>query len=171
MKNLNLNLTLLVIVLVLLIGCELQLNTGNRSGTIDDDYIAEPIGKYSIKYTNALKTSNTVINHLIENEYETIYNDFIHDEMKHILTIESLKNINTQIITAVGPFKNYKKMQWGFVPANENGRDLLFSIKIIEHEKNSLNYSFVFNNDGKYEKLVGLQIKERKGARPPNKLN
>lgn len=61
-------------------------------------------------------------------------------------------------------------MQWGFVPAEENGMDLLFSYKIIEHEKGTLNYAFVFEDDGEYKKLVGVIIKPRNGPRKPNEL-
>lgn len=151
--------------IIFLTGCEREIITGNRSGTIEDDYIEGPVSAFSKKYKNALDTSNKIIEKIIKKEYEAIHSEHIHDEMKGILSIEVLRNDYEKVKNTVGPIKNYKKMQWGFLPTEENGKELLFSFKIVEHKKTILNYAFVFENDGVYKKLLGVQVYERNGPR------
>lgn len=66
----------------------------------------------------------------------------------------------------MGPIKEYKKMQWGFVPVELENNQLLISFKIVEHQEGLLNYSFVFN-EGSYDKIVGFRLNDHKNARPP----
>ena len=115
--------------LVLAVGCDSQVVIASRSGTLDDDYVEEPIS----------------------------------GEAKFIGMIK-------QIESHVGPIKQYKPMQWRFVPGSDSGEKFLSSVKIVEHEKAMLRYVFVFADDGKYSRLVGFHAKPRTGVAPPGQL-
>jgi hypothetical protein len=153
-----------------LISCDINVDSGNRSGTVADDYIEEPITSSQMKYEKALITSNAVIEKIENGEYDYIYNNYIDDASKKVLTVQELQKIYSGAVAAMGPIKKYKKMQWGFLPKTENGLDYLISYKIIEHEKATLNYSFSFLRNGNYEKISGVGIRPRKGVRGPAQL-
>ncbi len=160
----------LVILVMIITGCDASLVTGNRSGSVDDDYIEEPIGQFSLQYENALATSNEIVDLLIQKNYKKIHTEYVHQEAKDILSEDVLADLQAKLSSKVGEIKKYKKMQWGFLPATEKGKKLLVSFKIVEHDKLMFNYAFVFEDDGKYKRIVGLQINERKGPRFPNNI-
>ncbi len=113
-----------------------------------------------------MEVSNSILDLLVENKADQITPKFVEDSMKKSISPEAIQNINAQLKKIAGPIKVYKKMQWGFGPKKVNGKDLLYSIKIVEHEKKTFNYFFVFFDDGKYEKIVGIYTKEKTGTRP-----
>ena len=162
------NILLLLSTLLTLSGCDTGLNAGNRSGNIDDDYVEEPLSNFSSKYENALLTSNQVLEMLKNKEYENIHNKYVHKSMKNTLTANAFESMQNQVSDMVGAIKTFKPMQWGFLTAEEAGKDILFSFKVIEHDKTTLNYAFVFENDKQYKKIIGFQINERNGPRFPN---
>jgi len=163
----NKNCLLIATVLLFLSACEISLDVGNRSGTIKDDYIEEPLSKNSIKYEAAHQTSNEILNYLQTRNFEKIAQNHVSSEVKQQLNPKNLELLSEQAVHATGKIKNYKKMQWGFVPKEVEGSELLYSIKVVEHEKVKLNYFFVFKKDSDYKKVVGIYIKHIAGARPP----
>ena len=169
MNNLK-TICILAVCLSFISACNFSVYSGERSGTVSDDFIEEPIKERSLKYKRALTISNSVIEKIREGKYNDIESLYIRDDMKKALAADVIKLLIDGAIDAMGPIKGYKKMQWGFVPAEENGVDLLFSFKIVQHENGALNYAFVFQDDKKYQKLVGLVIKPRTGTRAPNEL-
>ena len=151
-------------------GCDFKLKSGVRSGTLDDDYIEEPISKFAVQFKNALTTSNAIVEKITQKNFSYIQKNYIHKDSKKTLTAKAIQNLILQATKSAGPVINYKQMQWGFVPVTENKDNYLLSFKIVEHKKGKLNYRFVFKNDGEYEKIVGLYIKSYSSARKPNEI-
>jgi hypothetical protein len=156
--------------LVLNSACDSQLVIVDRSGTLDDDYVEEPISARSKKYENALLVSNAVLDKARGGEYRTIYDEFFDARLKSILDEPKFAAMMKQIEGHVGPIKRYKPMQWGFIPRNEAGEKFLYSVKIVEHERGMIRYLFVFADDGHYGKLVGFHAKLRTGIAAPGEL-
>lgn len=157
----------LFVSLSFLVGCDGGLTTGNRSGTTQDDYIEEPLSKLSAKYENALLASNKVLEMLKNREYEEINRTYVHESLRDTLTASTFESIQNQLSNAIGPIETFKPMQWGFLTSEDAGKDILFSFKVVEHEKAILNYAFVFDNDGQYNKLIGFHVTQRNGPRSP----
>ena len=152
-------------------GCaKIELTYGNRSGTVDDDYIEEPVSATSKIYENALLTSNAIIELLISNNLQTLHDDFVGKEVYSMFTIDKLTEIRTHLYKTFGPVLRYKEQQWGFVPKEIKEGKCVYSVKIVEHEKVSLDYFFVFRDGGKYDKIIGFYTKPRNGARIANHL-
>ena len=161
---------ILIILIFTLSGCDFKLKAGVRSGTLDDDYIEEPISNFAVQYKNALTTSNFLLENITQNNYSHIQKNYIHKDASGILTSKAIEEVILKTIKSAGPIINYKKMQWGFVPITENKNDYLLSFKIVEHKKGKLNYKFVFKNDGEYEKIIGIYIKSYDPVRQPNEV-
>ena len=151
-------------------GCDSEVVIANRSGTVNDDYVEEPISERSRKYENALLVSNAVLDKVRGAEYQTIYRELFDPRLKSILDEPKFSGMMKQIETHFGPIKRYKPMQWGFVPRKEGGENLVYSVKIVEHEKGMMRYLFVFADDGKYQKLLGFHAKPRTGVTAPGQL-
>lgn len=159
---------ILFILIFIITGCDFKLKAGIRSGTLDDDYIEEPVSKLASQFKNALTTSNSILEKITQNDFLHIQKNYIHKDAKKIITAKAIQGLIIQAKKSAGSIISYKKMQWGFVPVTENKNIFLLSFKIVEHKKGKLNYKFVFKNDGKYKKIIGLYIKSYKSARLPN---
>lgn len=155
---------------VFISACEVTLSADIRSGTLKDDYIAEPLNSKSQKYENALVISNMFVDHMKAGNVDSIYSKLFSEELRGLISKKNLEDILAQIANEKGEVTNYKKMQWGFITTNENGRDFVASVKIVEHERGVMKYLIVFNDDGKFEEIVGLRFKERAGVSPPGQF-
>lgn len=147
------------------VGIKFRIN--NRSGTLDDDYVAEPLSKLSKKYENALKVSNEILVKIKAKNYSSIYDVYFDEKLKTMLSKERFETQMLNLEGEYGDLVRFKKMQWGFFTTEENGETFLCSKKIVEHQRTMLKYLFVFRNDGDFYKIVGIQIRERKGVQPP----
>ena len=76
----------------------------------------------------------------------------------------------TRVKEDVGSLKVYKPMQWNFSSGEDQGLDLLYSVKIAEHEKTMMKYIFVFDRDKPYINIVGIFVKPRQGVSTPGQL-
>ncbi|MBK7644866.1 MAG: hypothetical protein IPJ19_17800 [Planctomycetes bacterium] len=65
--------------------------------------------------------------------------------------------------------ERFKPMQWGFTTTFTNGRALLVSCKIVEYDRGRVRFSFVFDDDGKYERLIGVQWQSKSTQAPADK--
>jgi hypothetical protein len=156
--------------LALVAGCDGGVVIANRSGTVNDDYVEEPISNRSKRYENALLVSNAVIDKLRSAEYHAIHQEFFDPQFQATLDEPKFIAMMKQVELHLGPIKRYKPMQWGFVPRQEAGKNILYSTKIVEHEKGMMNYFFVFTDDGKYQKLAGIHARVRTGTTLPGQL-
>lgn len=163
----------LIILLALAVGlgaCDFNTNSNIRSGSLDDDYVEEPLGMLASRFENALTVSNALVDHLDANDLDAIYRNIMSDELRRSVTPQQFRNLIDRIKSAKGEVVRYKKMQWGFFNFVEEGRNLVGSTKIVEHENGMMKYLLVFENDGKFEKIVGFHFKERTGVSPPGQF-
>lgn len=150
--------------------CEVNLGVNNRSGSLEDDYVAEPLSDMSQKHENALRISNKFIEKMRAGELDSIYEQLFAESLRKLITQQDFKNLINQIHQAKGKIVKYKKMQWGFISGQENGENFLASTKIVEHNKGMMKYLIVFRNDGKYNEIIGFRYKERDGVSPPEQF-
>ncbi len=150
--------------------CEVKFDANNRSGTVKDDYIAEPLSDMSRKYKNALVVSNLFIKHLQSGKMGTIYETMFSDDLKTILSQQDFRKVMDQIQNAKGKVIRYKEMQWGFISGKEDGRKFIGSVKIVEHEKGMMKYLIVFDDDNEFDRIAGFRFKERDGVSIPGQF-
>lgn len=154
----------------LLCACEVKFDANNRSGTLDDDYVAEPLSDMSRKYEHALQISNTFIDRIESDELDSIYEKLFSSELRSLISRNDFQNMVGQIYKAKGKIIRFKKMQWGFISGTENGRDFIGSVKIVEHENGMMKYLVVFEDDDKFDKIIGFRFKERDGVSIPGQF-
>ncbi len=173
---------------VTLTACNYDTRASGRSGTYQDDYLENPIDKEFVQYENALAVSNEILDLMKAGDSKKIADDYVLEELKLLLTEDQIDKMIKGAEAKYGKIVSYKPMQWGFEPRVENGKrdksefnkiiaekygnkkaakkiPILFSVKIVEHEKGLVNYWFQFPSDGKYEKVLGIFYKEKKGTR------
>ncbi len=160
----------LLVISVFLCACEVKFEANNRSGTVEDDYVAEPLSDMSRKYEHALQISNTFIGRLKSGELDSIYEKLFSSELRGLVSREDFQKMADQIYTAKGKIVRFKKMQWGFISGTENGRNFIGSVKIVEHENGMMKYLVVFDDDNKFDKIVGFRFKERDGVSIPGQF-
>ena len=156
-----------IITLLLLSSCDASISINNRSGTIKDDYVAEPLSDRSKKYKPLLETSNNIVQMISKEEYEFIYLNKFDDVLKRNLSQDEFISMMNQIKTGVGAIRNFKELQRGFFSGKDKGMDLIYSVKIVEHETQIMKYLFVFEEDGGYSRIVGFHVKAKEGVSLP----
>jgi len=161
---------ILLLVSTWLFACDFNANTNIRSGTLEDDYVEEPLSSLAQRFENALYTSNSLVDHLDSNKIDAIYRNIFSDELRANISLKDFKELVGKIKSVKGEVVSYKKMQWGFTNIIEERRNLIGSTKIVEHEKGMMKYLLVFNNDGNFDRIVGFHFKEREGASPPGQF-
>ena len=148
--------------------CDVNTNTAHRSGTINDDYVEEPLSGNSIKYAEILETSNHVIELVKAKKYKEIYSSYLDESLKETITEAFVIKSYEDAANAMGEIVEYKEKQWGFRPNLENNTNYIVSYKIVFHEKGRLDYSFAFIENGDHSKITGFAIKPRNKVRLPN---
>ena len=142
-------------------------NSNVRSGTVDDDYVEEPLAGIAEKYESALETSNAFVEYAKANRIDAIHRNLFAEELRASVPIADFKQMVDQVNSAAGEIIRYKKMQWSFISYSEEGRDLIGSVKIVEHENEMLKYLIVFDKGGDFDRIIGFHFKQRKGVSPP----
>ncbi len=150
--------------------CEVNFGVNNRSGTLEDDYVAEPLSDMSRKHENALRISNKFIERMKAGELDSIYEHLFAESLRKLITQQDFKKLINQIHQEKGKVVKYKKMQWGFISGQEAGENFLASTKIVEHRKDMMKYLIVFRDDGKFSEIIGFRYKERDGVSPPGQF-
>ena len=150
--------------------CEVKFDANIRSGTIDDDYVAEPLSDMSRKYEHALQTSNAFINRMKSGDQDSIYENLFSSDLRNIVSQQDFQKVIRQIHNEKGKIVRYKEMQWGFISGKEEGRNFIGSVKIVEHEKGMMKYLIVFDDDNKFDEIVGFRFKERDGVSIPGQF-
>ncbi len=168
--------------------CNYDTRSSGRSGTYQEDYKENPINKEFVQYENALTVSNEIVELMKKGDSKKIADDYVLDELKPLLTEAEVQKVIAEAEKKYGKIIDYKPMQWGFEPRIENGKrdksefnkiiaekygdkkaakkiPILFSVKIVEHEKGLVNYWFQFPSDGEYKKILGIFYKKREHVR------
>ena len=139
----------------------------HRSGPISDDYVEEPLSDKATRYAHALEVSNAILQKLQTHDSHAVYVERVDSLMKSDVPEATFAGWIKTIDERFGALKSFKPMQWGFKVWSENGRDLVISTKLVEHERGMVRYHFLFADDGKYETLIGFYMYERVGVAPP----
>lgn len=172
-----------------LTACNFDTRSSGRSGSYQDDYKENAIRDDFMVYKPALETSNKILELMKAGDAKTIADDYVLEELKPLLTEQDIEKVIKKAESKYGKIVSYKPMQWGFEPKVENGKrsktefnkilaekygegkkaakkiPIVFSVKIVQHEKALVNYWFQFPDDMEYNKLLGIFYKERKGTR------
>lgn len=160
-------LALLLAIFIFLQGCDSRV--GHRSGSMDDDYVEEPLSGWSAEYQPALETSNQILALIRDGRCNSMYETFLSDTGKVSIDLESFKSLCDNISSQFGSLSKYKPNQWHFFIWSDESEEYLLSVKIAEHTKTMVNYAFLFPADGPYKKIVGIHLKPRQGPLVPGR--
>jgi hypothetical protein len=158
---------LLVFLVFIFSGCDVEIGAAHRSGTVNNDYKEDTVPK---NYENALKASNYIVKALMTEQYAYIAENYVDLTIATNLNENDIRSFYGQVKESYGNPKSYLENQWGFVPKTVEGKNLLFSVKIVEHDNKTLHYIIAFINDGEFSKIINLSIKERHRVRGPTEL-
>lgn len=173
--------------------CNYDTRASGRSGSYQEDYAENPIHKDFLQYKPALITSNKIIDLMKAGDAKSIAENYVLEEIQPLLTEKQIAEVIAKAEAKYGKIVSYKPMQWAFEPKVENGKrdksefnrivaekygdkkankkiPILFSVKIVQHEKALVNCWFQFPSDGKYDKLLGIFYKQKKGTRNTGQL-
>jgi len=164
------SLALASLLLLALAGCEVRFATGHRSGTVNDDYVGEPLTDDVKKYEGALDVCNEFVRRLKKGEYEAIHAQLCAPSLQKSAGTKGIERIDQDAVSRLGAMKSYKPLQWGFATKVEAGRKFLCSVKIVEYERGKIRFNFVFDDDGKYDKLIGIHTREWEGPQAPGQF-
>ncbi|MEE4245526.1 MAG: hypothetical protein V2I33_08950 [Kangiellaceae bacterium] len=163
----NLTLILLIITSIIFISsCDSNESLDRRSGTAEDDYIAEPLIDAVKQFSPALNASNAFLTAFKARNYDDIYDNLISDELKIQMSKQILITRLSSITTNIGEIKEYKDLQWSFINFEQDGKSLLGSVKIVEHNDILAKYIFVFDKSQGFDKIVAFSFKVKVGVAP-----
>lgn len=147
--------------------CEINssLDMYSVSGTLNDNYVAEPFTEFEKKYSNALTTSNKAVDMVKSADYKALYHNLFDEVLKNKVTVDEFIKLNTDISNAIGPVTEYKNMQWAFFPGHADSMKILRTVKIVKYGSKILAYTFVFKNDRIYKKIIGFHVKQMNHSR------
>ncbi len=148
-----------VICCTMLTACEFSYWTNSSSG--GNDYFEEPLSGMSEKYDLALQTSNRFVRGIKESQINEICETFT-DALKEANSLEDTRASYDQITNLAGGVSEFLPQQWAFMTGIEDGVDVIYSAKIVIHEKGEYFYVFEFLDDGKYDKINGFRIQPRR---------
>lgn len=122
-------------------------NTGvrwHRSGNVTDANVEEPLPEDLEAYLPQLKKCNALLDTLAAGDLEAIETDLATHASRRGTSFSALFE---SVVARAGPLKGYKPMQWWFVlgEAPEGFR----LVKIVQHEKVTLEYHFVFPDEAR----------------------
>lgn len=169
-KNKMKRFMLFALLLICISGCDVDFNASIRSGNVDDDYVEEPLSAFSKKYANALKVSNQAVKSIKNKDYDFLYNTVLSEDLRGLVTKEALEQGIEQTLTKFGEIKEYKEMQWHFIPKDEEIGPVVYSVKIVKHENVDVNYVFVFRNDGEFKNIIAIHSLVKTGVVPPGQI-
>ena len=151
-------------------GCEIHFDSAHRSGPVDDDYVGEPLAGDVRQYEHALDVCNDFVRRLKKGEIESIESELCAPSLREALGTGKLAELDRDTVAHHGAMKSYKPLQWGFSSKVVQGRKLLYSVKIVEYESGKIRFTFVFDDDGKYERVIGIHWRTWTGPAAPGQL-
>ena len=143
-------------------GCEFDSHISVNSSEGDNDYFEEPLTARSEKFSPALEISNKFIDLFSSGQLDEARGLF-DEEFSQTVSPEDLRSIRQQVLDGFGPMTEYLPMQWGFSTLTEDGEKVVYSTKIVVHEKAAAFYIFAFADDEKYDRIYGLNVRRRNG--------
>lgn len=161
---------LLFVVTGLIAACDVSFNFANRSGSMEDDYVEEPLSGMAEEYAPILDRSNRIIEAIQEKDIAYLYSEAFDEELVGIISREDFLKTLSAIENEAGTIKSYKPMQWHMFLGKDRGRKLIKSVKIVEHENFMVNYLFVFDYNFDNPKLLGFFFKSRQGVLTPGQF-
>jgi hypothetical protein len=63
-------------------GCGWHVNLNERSGSLEDDYVGEPLTDRTKRYEKALEVSNAIVERMKVDDYGSIYDDYFLPELQ-----------------------------------------------------------------------------------------
>ena len=154
----------------MLVACEADVNINARSGSIENDYIEEPLIKLVSRFENALTTSNYFVDGVKSNNIDSLYQNLLSKKLRAKVSQEEFESLITELKATRGEIIQYKKMQWSFIKLNGEGdlegKNLIASVKIVKHEKETMKYLIAFEDDGKFNKIVLVNFKKQSSVLP-----
>jgi len=143
--------------------CQVEPTSSVRSGSLKDANVEEPLTAMSKKYEPALTLSNQLMDKIAAHAYHDIYQNHCDPLLQSMVDEAKFVSLLTALEKQAGPIVRYKRMQWAFDRGANQDIKTVTSTKIVQHEKELVNYQFVFRDDGRYAKLVGFhyQIQKR----------
>jgi hypothetical protein len=138
--------------------CSLSSNWEIHSGSIDNREVEENLPKKFSKYKPQLDFSNTIVDLMISNEYTILYSDFFADEFRQKLEYNDLISAIDNLLLTAGQIESYLPLQWHFIKEPNDGRPILRSIKIVEHQNLKIEYILVFDGDDP-DKIIGISFR------------
>ena len=164
------HIALLALLLTTISGCDVSINSAVRSGDLKNDYIEEPLSTFSKKYKNALNVSNLAMKSIQEKDYAYLYKTIFSEELRSQISLAKLEKGIEESFINFGEIKEYKKMQWHFIPRDEEYGSVLYSVKIVKHEKTDVSYVFAFNNDGEFNNIIAIHSQEKNNVSLPGQI-
>jgi len=137
------------------------------AGPVPPEYAEAPLKDEVKPFENALRVSNAILDLIEKGDTNAIYEQYLDPRLKQKATAEQFSKPLHVTLDKFGKLAAYKPMQWGFAQNTEGGMKLLYSTKIVAHERGWMIYQFQFEDDGVYAKLVGIAVQERKAGAAP----
>ena len=147
----------------ILMSCEPKMTMTNNSSHGENDYFEEPLSDVSKKFAVALESSNGFVELLIDGDYSALTARAA-EPLSTQINEERIKEVVEATFAELGPPLEYKPMQWSFTTRTESGRDVVYSTKIVVHEKTQAYYHFRFDANGDQKKYELFHISGRRGS-------
>lgn len=147
---------LFLILVILFISCiKLTPKTEFRSGDMEDPNFESPLE--DAEFVPYLNFSNSIIEDFVSRRYKDVYWKYGSNEFK-VGTSEAdySENLNRFLLDLGGAI-SFKRNQWWFIIKQENGIDIVRSIKIVKH-KNGLVYYTIFLKKGEPNKFLRIDF-------------
>ena len=116
-------------------------------------------------YANALRVSNAALERFQKGEIQKAYEEYLDPRLQQKLSAEQFTAPIRATLQKFGPIRQSNPAQYAFAHGQNATMKLLFSTKVVQHERATLRYQFQFEDDGKYEKIVGMSVDD--GKPPP----
>ncbi|MCB1321804.1 MAG: hypothetical protein KDK34_16220, partial [Leptospiraceae bacterium] len=104
-----------VLLLASILHAQPRITTTERSGSIEDADMESPLDQNDHEKLALLETSNRIIELLIANEIDLVFNQFFSDALKAELSLADLRSLYANLIASCGRIESYRPMQWYFI--------------------------------------------------------
>ena len=162
----DMNRLVFLFLIVALTSCDFDVNVNSRSGSMEDDYVEEPLIGSVKKYDKALSTSNLFIDEIKLNNLSLTYESFFSESLRSTISLNQFENFIHQLVSERGKILAYKPMQWNFIKLEQDGKNYIASVKIVEHENVLMKYLVAFDANGPFDEIVYLNFKRKTGVLP-----